>query len=148
VVAVFLGGQAVNLLRGVFGSDEIFSATGSSAAPLEPSYLKRVTYEVDGPSGTTGNVSYLNKNAQPEEANFTSLPWSYTITTTAPAVIANVVAQGNSDSPTTATGSVARARYSRLHRATATASDAVSPSTVRSKTNNSRTGTTLKPRAW
>ena len=120
VVAVFLGGQAVNRVRGVFGSDEIFSATGSSAAPLEPSYLKRVTYEVDGPSGTTGNVSYLNKNAQPEEANFTSLPWSYTITTTAPAVIANVVAQGNSDSlgcRITINGEVKDKQFSNGHHA-------------------------------
>ncbi len=97
VVAVVLGGMAVNQLRGVFGSDEIFSATGSSAEPLEPFHIKRVTYEVYGPSGTTGSVSYLDKNAQPEQANFTSLPWTYTITTTVPAVIANVVAQGNSD---------------------------------------------------
>jgi hypothetical protein len=43
-------------------------------------------------------VSYLNKNAEPEQADFTALPWTYTITTNVPAVIANVVAQGNSDS--------------------------------------------------
>lgn len=97
VVAVALGGLAVDRLRGVFGSDAIFSATGSSAEPLVPFNLKRVTYEVYGPSDTAGSVSYLNNNAQPEQANFTSLPWTYTITTTTPAVIANVVAQGNSD---------------------------------------------------
>jgi hypothetical protein len=97
VVAVALGAVAVDRLRGVFGSDAIFTATGSSAEPLEPSHVKRVTYEVYGPSDTAGSVSYLNKNAQPEQANFTSLPWTYTITTTVPAVIANVVAQGNSD---------------------------------------------------
>jgi len=97
VVAVALGGVAVSRLRGVFGSDEIFTATGSSAEPLEPSHLKRVTYEVYGPGDTAGSVSYLDKNAQPEQASFTSLPWTYTITTTVPAVIANVVAQGDSD---------------------------------------------------
>lgn len=97
VVAVFVGGIAVDRLRGAFGSDEIFTATGSSAEPLEPSHVKRVTYEVYGPSDATGSVSYLDKNAQPEQANFTGLPWTYTITTTVPAVIANVVAQGNSD---------------------------------------------------
>ncbi len=97
VVAVALGGVAVDRLRGVFGSDEIFRATGRSAEPLEPSHLKRVTYEIYGPSNTTGSVSFLDKNAQPEQANFTSLPWTLTITTTVPAVIANVVAQGDSD---------------------------------------------------
>jgi hypothetical protein len=56
-----------------------------------------VAYEIYGPSGTTGSVSYLDKNAQPAQANFTNLPWTFTISTTVPAVIANVVAQGNSD---------------------------------------------------
>lgn len=97
VAAVALGGDAVDRLRGIFGSDKIFSATGSSAAPLEPTYVKQVTYEVYGPSDTAGSVSYLNDNAQPQQTSFTSLPWTYTITTTVPAVIANVVAQGNSD---------------------------------------------------
>lgn len=98
VVAVLLGGVTVNRLRGVFGSDAIFTATGSSAEPLEPSHLKQVTYEVYGRSDTTGSVSYLDKNAQPEQASFIGLPWTLTITATVPAVIANVVAQGNSDS--------------------------------------------------
>ncbi|OBH59072.1 MmpS family transport accessory protein [Mycobacterium sp. E2479] len=97
VVAVALGGIAVDRLRGVFGSDAIFTATGSSAEPLEASHVKHVTYEVYGPSGTSGSVSYLDKNAQPEQADFTTLPWTFTVTTTVPAVIASVVAQGNSD---------------------------------------------------
>jgi len=97
VVAVALGGIAVDRLRGVFGSDAIFTATGSSAEPLEASHVKRVTYEVYGPSGTAGSVSYLDKNAQSEQADFTTLPWTFTVTTTVPAVIASVVAQGNSD---------------------------------------------------
>lgn len=97
VVAVALGGIAVDRLRGVFGSDAIFTATGSSAEPLEPSHVKQVTYEVYGPGDTAGSVSYLDKKAQPEQASFTSLPWTLTMTTTVPAVIASVVAQGNSD---------------------------------------------------
>lgn len=97
VVAVALGGVAVERLRGVFGSDAIFAATGSSAAPLEPTHLKRVTYEVFGPPKTTGSVSYLNSRSQPEQANFAELPWSLTVATTVPAVVASVVAQGNSD---------------------------------------------------
>ncbi|OBK64276.1 hypothetical protein A5653_23295 [Mycobacterium colombiense] len=97
VVAVALGGVAVNRLRGVFGSEAIFTATDSSAEPLEPSHIKRVTYEVYGPGDTAGSVSYLDTNAQPQQASFTGLPWTYTITTTMPAVIANVVAQSDSD---------------------------------------------------
>lgn len=97
VTAVALGGIAVDRLRGVFGSDAIFTSTGTSAAPLEASHVKRVTYEVYGPSGTTGSVNYLDNNAQPKQVNFTTLPWTFTITTTVPAVIASLVAQGTSD---------------------------------------------------
>ncbi len=98
VIAVAIGGTAVDRLRGVFGSDEIFSSTGSSVETIVPFNPKQVTYEVFGPSGTAGSVSYLNKNAEPEEADFSTLPWTRTITTTIPAIIANIVAQGNSDS--------------------------------------------------
>jgi Mycobacterium membrane protein len=97
VAAVLLGSVAVSQLRGVFGSDEIFFATGSSAEPLEPSHIKRVTYQVYGPGDTSGSVSYLDERARPEQASFTGLPWSFTIMTTAPAVMASVVAQGDSD---------------------------------------------------
>ena len=97
VVAVALGGEAVMRLRGVFGSDEIFSATAADAAPLESSHVKRVTYEVYGPATTAGSVSYLDKNARSGQASFTGLPWTSTVSTTAPAMLASVVAQGNSD---------------------------------------------------
>lgn len=120
VVAVAVGGIAVDRLRGVFGSDEIFKSTGSGAEAIVNFNPKRVTYEVFGPSDTAGSVSYLNKSAQPEQANFTSLPWTYTLTTTIPAVIANVVAQGNSDSigcRITVNGEVKDEQFSRGHHA-------------------------------
>ncbi|BAV41403.1 MmpS family transport accessory protein [Mycobacterium ulcerans] len=98
VIAVAIGGTAVDRLRGVFGSDEIFSSTGSSVETIVPFNPKQATYEFFGPSGTAGSVSYLNKNAEPEEADFSTLPWTRAITTTIPAIIANIVAQGNSDS--------------------------------------------------
>ncbi|AYE97085.1 transport acessory protein MmpS [Mycobacterium paragordonae] len=97
VVAVALGGIAVQRLRGVFGSDKLFSTTGSAAETIVPFNPKTVTYEVFGPSDTRGSLSYLNKDAVPEEAKFNGLPWTYTISTTNPAVIANVVAQGDGD---------------------------------------------------
>jgi hypothetical protein len=97
VAAVAAGGLGVERLRGVFGSEEVFSQTRSGAQMIVPFHVKRVTYEVFGPSDTAGSVSYLNKDAEPEQASFTNLPWSYTVTTTIPAVIANLVAQGDSD---------------------------------------------------
>lgn len=96
VMAVALGGLGVDQLRGAFGSEKIFSATGRYAEPLEQTNVKQVTYEVFGPAGATGSISYLNENAEPTEADFNSLPWTHTISTTKPSVIANLVAQGDS----------------------------------------------------
>ena len=93
-VAVALGAIAVAQLRGAFASEPIFTATGSNARPLEPTHRKRVTYEVFGTAAAKGAVSYLNPDAKTEQVEFTGLPWTYTISTTAPAMLANVVAQG------------------------------------------------------
>lgn len=120
VCAVGLGAIAVSHLRGVFGSEPIFSVTGSSAEPLASSTIKRVRYEIYGPGGTAGSVSYLDQNAQPQLADFTSLPWTYTIETTVPAVIASVVAQGNSAAigcRITVNGNIKDERFTDGHRA-------------------------------
>ena len=54
-----------------------------------------MTYDVYGPAGTAGSVSYLDMGATAHQVDFTSLPWTLTITTTTPAVLASVVAQGD-----------------------------------------------------
>jgi hypothetical protein len=43
-------------------------------------------------------INHLDLKAQPQEVRDTCLPWSITLTTTAPASNANIVAQGDSDS--------------------------------------------------
>ena len=42
-------------------------------------------------------INYLDLDAQPQIATDVTLPWSITLTTTAPAASANIVAQGDSD---------------------------------------------------
>ncbi|MEO6793886.1 MAG: MmpS family transport accessory protein [Mycobacterium sp.] len=96
-LAAVAGTLAVVNLRGVFGSDEIFHWDGSGSGAIESINEKRVVYEVFGPGDATGGVSYLNDETRPVQATFTTLPWSYTMTTTSPAVIGNLVAQGDSD---------------------------------------------------
>ncbi|GAB5001434.1 MmpS family transport accessory protein [Mycobacterium avium subsp. hominissuis] len=98
LVIVLVAGAGVvvaHRLQGFFGSHRV-----GEAGPVEkivPINVKHVVYEVTGPAGTAGVVNYLDENAQPQQANFTTLPWSYTVTTTLPGVFANVVAQGDSD---------------------------------------------------
>jgi hypothetical protein len=95
VAVVLVGGFAAYRLHKIFGSHAL-SPAGEVEA-IVPINVKRVTYEVLGPVGTVGHVSYLDADAQPQAADFTTLPWSHTVTTTLPGVFAAVVAQGNSD---------------------------------------------------
>ncbi|MGV0626296.1 MmpS family transport accessory protein [Mycolicibacter minnesotensis] len=97
VVAAIAGTVAVVNLRGAFGSAEIFRWDGSGSEVIESINEKQVRYEVFGPGAASGAVSYLNQDTQAEQADFTGLPWSHTMSTTSPSVIANLVAQGDGD---------------------------------------------------
>ncbi len=74
----------------------IYIASSLPADEMTSTNIKRVTYEIVGPSDASGRVSYLDINGKTIEAGFTSLPWSATVSTTDPGVMANVVAQGDS----------------------------------------------------
>jgi hypothetical protein len=65
--------------------------------PIRRVNPKRVTYEIFGPEGTVATINYLDLDAQPQEVKDFTLPSSITMTTTAPAASANVVAQGDGD---------------------------------------------------
>lgn len=85
---------AVYRLHGMAGSGKASTDLADESKPVIP---KDVIYEVFGPPGTVGEVNYLDENSQPHRANFSSLPWSFTISTKLTSVFANVVAQGDSD---------------------------------------------------
>ena len=68
------------------------SGSNNEIVPFNP---KQVIYEVFGTPGSTATINYQDVHAAPQRVDNVPLPWSYTITTTDPAVIANVVAQGN-----------------------------------------------------
>jgi hypothetical protein len=98
VVVVAIAGFTVYRIHGVFGSNtEITSAGAGLANDAKPFNPKRVTYEIFGPEGAVATINYLDLSAQPQEVKDASLPWSITLTTTAPASNANIVAQGDSD---------------------------------------------------
>ncbi len=95
VVALVAAGAAVSRLRGLFDTDRPLSPDAGHADQIVPINTKRVTYEVIGPRGATGRVSYLDDNGATHEVAFSELPWSVTVTTTDPGMLANVVAQGD-----------------------------------------------------
>ncbi len=95
VVAVVAAAAVVSRLRTFFDSDQPYLGASLPADAITPINTKRVTYEVLGPAGASGRVSYLDVTGKTMEASFTSLPWSVTVSTTDPGVLANVVAQGD-----------------------------------------------------
>jgi hypothetical protein len=99
VVVVAIAGFCVYRMHGFFGSNnEITRAGAGLANDPKPFNPKRVTYEIFGPEGAVATINYLDLDAQPQEVRNTTLPWSLTLTTTAPAASANIVAQGDGDS--------------------------------------------------
>lgn len=97
IVVVALAGFAVDRLHGVFGSHQNASLAGGVSSEIVPFNPKHVVYEVFGAPGATATINFQDVHAALQRVDNAPLPWSYTITTTDPAVIANVVAQGNGD---------------------------------------------------
>ncbi|MFZ3267241.1 MAG: MmpS family transport accessory protein, partial [Mycobacterium sp.] len=95
VVVVALAGFAVDRLHGAFGSHKNSSLASGVSNEIVPFNPKSVVYEVFGAPGATATINYQDVHAAPQRVDNVPLPWSYTITTTDPAVIANLVAQGN-----------------------------------------------------
>jgi MmpS family membrane protein len=98
IVVVAVAGFAVYRLHGIFGSHDVTSTPSGGANEIVPFNPKHVVLEVFGPPGTVATITYLDVNAQPQRADAAALPWAYDMTTTQPAVLVDVQAQGNSDS--------------------------------------------------
>lgn len=95
IVALLAAAAVVGRLRTFFDTDQPYVGAELPADDIKPINTKRVTYEIVGPADASGRVSYLDVNGKTIEAGFTSLPWSVTVSTTDPGVLANVVAQGD-----------------------------------------------------
>jgi hypothetical protein len=97
VLVVAIAGFAIYRLHGIFGSHYSTSANSGLSNEIVPFNPKQVVLEVFGAPGAVATINYLDVHAQPQQVRNAPLPWSYTITTTEPAVVGNVVAQGNGD---------------------------------------------------
>jgi Mycobacterium membrane protein len=82
----------VSRLHKVFGSQDL-NANAGAGIKIVQFNPKVVKYEVDGPPGSTANINYWDADANTHQVNGAPLPWSYTISTTLPAVSANIMAQ-------------------------------------------------------
>ena len=94
-VVVALAAFAVYRLHGVFGANFNPATPGGAADQIVPFDPKRVQLEVFGEPGATATITYLDVTSSPRRVDNAPLPWSYDESTTTPAVLVNVQAQGD-----------------------------------------------------
>jgi hypothetical protein len=92
VVVLAVSGLVVSRLHKIFGSADL-NANAGAGIEIVQFNPKVVVYEVSGPPGATANINYWDENANTHQVNAVPLPWSTTISTTLPAVSANIMAQ-------------------------------------------------------
>ncbi|HXO53531.1 MAG TPA: MmpS family transport accessory protein [Mycobacterium sp.] len=97
VVVVAIAASTVARLHGVFGSHMYTPDNGNADAIIQFN-PKHVLLEIFGAPGTVADINYLDEQAQPQRLDRVTLPWSFEIVTTLTAVLANVIAQGNTNS--------------------------------------------------
>src|SRR6202044_4209590 len=95
VVVLAVSGLIVMRLHKVFGSQDL-NANAGAGIEIVQFNPKIVIYDVLGPAGTTATIDCFDADANTHEVN-AALPWSTTISTTLPAISANIMAQGNGD---------------------------------------------------
>ena len=95
VVVLAASGLIVVRLHKVFGSEDLNAAAGAGIEIVQFN-PKIVVYDVFGPPGSTAKIDYFDADANTHEVNV-ALPWSTTLSTTLPAVSANIMAQGDGD---------------------------------------------------
>jgi Mycobacterium membrane protein len=95
VVVLAVSGLIVVRLHKVFASQDL-NANAGAGIEIVQFNPKIVMYDVFGPTGTTATIDYFDADANTHEVN-AALPWSTTISTTLPAISANIMAQGNGD---------------------------------------------------
>jgi len=92
-IAVFVVGR----FRGFFGHTVLTKPGAGLVNDPEPFNPKVVKYEIRG-DGSVATINYLDLDAQPQKALNAPLPWSLTLTTTAPAASPNIIAQSDGNS--------------------------------------------------
>jgi Mycobacterium membrane protein len=94
ILVLAVSGLVVTRLHKIFGSQDL-NANAGAGIEIVQFNPKVVKYEVSGAPGATANINYWDENANTHQVNDAPLPWSLTISTTLPAVSANIMAQTN-----------------------------------------------------
>jgi hypothetical protein len=92
IAVLSVSALAVTRLHKVFGSQDL-NANAGAGIKIVQFNPKVVKYEIFGAPGSTANINYWDAEANTHQINNAALPWSYTVSTTLPAVSANIMAQ-------------------------------------------------------
>ena len=96
VVVVVIGGLTVARVKTFFGDENAGAVTSARMDDSKPFKPKVVKYEIFG-SASHANVNYLDLSAEPQRLDGALLPWTLVLSTTAPSVFPNIVAQSDGD---------------------------------------------------
>ncbi|HEX3545807.1 MAG TPA: MmpS family transport accessory protein [Mycobacterium sp.] len=96
LLVVALGAFCVDRFRGFFGHTVLTKPGAGLVNDPQPFNPKVVQYEIFG-TGSVATINYLDLDAQPQKAEHAALPWTLTLTTTAPAASPNIIAQSDGD---------------------------------------------------
>lgn len=97
MLVLVVGGLAVWRIRNIFGSHQLPTYAGSMSEDSNKSDPKIVRYEIFGDPGATADINYIDDEGDPNQIVGATLPWSIEVETNSPAMVGNVVAQGDSD---------------------------------------------------
>ena len=95
VVVLAVSGLVVSRLHKVFASQDL-NANAGAGIEIVQFNPKILVYDVFGSAGSTAKIDYFDPDANTHEVNV-ALPWSTTLSTTLPAVSANIMAQSDGD---------------------------------------------------
>jgi hypothetical protein len=96
VMVMVVGGFAVARVKSFFSAHDTGVMTTPRLDDSKPFKPKIVKYEIFG-AARNANVNYLDLSAQPQRLDGTPLPWTLTLSTTAPSVFPNLSAQSEGD---------------------------------------------------
>jgi hypothetical protein len=94
VVVLSVSILVVSRLHKIFGSQDL-NANAGKGIEIVQFNPKVVVYDISGPPGATANINYWDADANTLQVNNAPLPWSTTLSTTLPAVSANIMAQSD-----------------------------------------------------
>lgn len=95
VVVLAVSGLVVSRLHGMFASEDL-NANAGAGIEIVQFNPKVMVYDVYGPPGSTAQISYFDPDANVHTIT-APLPWSITLSTTLPAVSANLMARTDGD---------------------------------------------------